>query len=74
MKNIDSLVTKQEGEDSVLKQIQQWMKDLPCRTIARQPCGTDCLSPQAIDQISKSVSSLEVSHRRSILVNMSINH
>lgn len=47
---------------SVLKQIQHWLKDLPCRSIARQPCGTDCLSNGAIEQIANCINSLEVKH------------
>ncbi|XP_031621171.1 5'-3' exoribonuclease 1 [Contarinia nasturtii] len=49
---------KKEDEENVLKQIQQWLKGLPCRTIARQPCGTQCLSRQAIDQVAKIIDNL----------------
>lgn len=43
-----------------MKKIQQWLNENPCKSIARQPCGTECLSKATIEQVGKIVESLEV--------------
>lgn len=43
-----------------MKKIQQWLNNSPCKSIGRQPCGTDCLSKPTIEQVAKTVESLEV--------------
>lgn len=53
--------TRQDGEESLLKKIQQWLNEIPIKSIGRQSCGTESLSRQSIEQVVKTVESLEVS-------------
>lgn len=48
------------GEESVLKEIQRWLKEQPCSSIARQPCSTECLSPNCISAVAMDVHDLKV--------------
>lgn len=48
------------GEESLLKEIQRWLKEQSCTSINRQPCGTECLSPNCISVVAMNVNELKV--------------
>lgn len=49
----------------MLKQIQKWLREIPCKSVARQACGTECLSGASIKQIVRAVEDTQVRQKSS---------
>lgn len=46
----------------MLKEISQWLREQPHNSVSRQPCGTDCLTKSAVEEIVATVNKLKVGH------------
>ncbi len=60
-----------DGEDR-LKELSDWIKELPCSTIGRQPCGTKTLDEMTVKSIEEEVAVLENERHRKKLVTMQV--
>lgn len=50
---------RKSDSDSMLKEIQHWLKEQPHNNISRQPCGTNCLTNHSLEEIVKAVNGLK---------------
>lgn len=50
---------RKAGGDSMLKEIQQWLREQPHNSVSRQPCGTNCLTNDSLVGIAAAVDKLK---------------